>query len=122
MTTSLAGTSWWWPYVVILVAGMLATQVWRWIGVLLAGRISADGPVFGWARMVATAIIGALGGQLVLQPQGALQIVPIWLRLVSIAVGLLVLWRFWRRPAALTTGLIATLIVMVSGYVAFGPA
>ena len=122
MSTSLAGAAWWWPYVIILVAGALATQVWRWTGVLLAGRLSPDGAIYIWARLVATAIIAALAGQLILQPQGALQIVPVWLRLVAVGAGLLVLWRFWRRGAALTLGLIAALVVLAVCYVAFGPA
>ncbi len=122
MSTGLAGSPWWWPYVVILVAGALATQVWRWLGVLLAERLSPDGAVFTWARMVATAIIGALAGQLILQPQGALQIVPIWLRLIAIAIGLVVLLRFRAHPASLTLGLIVALAVMGGGYVILGPA
>ena len=110
------------PYVVILVAGALATQVWRWLGVLLAGRLSPTGAIFVWSRMVATAIIAALAGQLILQPQGALQVVPIWLRIVSLGFGLVVLWRFRSRGAALTLGLFAALVVMAAGYIAFGPA
>ncbi len=122
MSTSLAGASWWWPYIVILVAGALSTQVWRWLGVLLAGRLSPDGAIFTWARMVATAIIGALAGQLILQPQGALQIVPVWLRLVAIVIGLVVLLRFRAHPASLTLGLVVALAAMGIGYLAFGPA
>ena len=121
MSTSLAGSPWWWPYVVILVAGALATQIWRWLGVLLAGRLSPTGAIFTWARMVATAIIAALAGQLILQPQGALQIVPAWLRIVAIVVGFVVLWRFRAHGAALTLGLVAALIVMSAGYLIVGP-
>lgn len=34
--------AWWWPYVFILVAGWLATDSWRFLGVYLGGRISED--------------------------------------------------------------------------------
>lgn len=121
VSASLAGSAWWWPAVVILVAGCLATQVWRWLGVLLSGRVSPTGALFAWARLVATAIIGALAAQLIVQPQGALQIVPLWLRLASVGAGLAVMVALWGRPSNLSVGLLAALGVMTVGYLAFGP-
>lgn len=122
MSASLAGSAWWWPTVVVLVAGCLATQIWRWLGVLLSGRVSPTGAFFAWARLVATAIIAALAAQLIVQPQGALQIVPLWLRLVSVGAGIGVLAALWAKPSALSVGLLMSLAVMALGYAVFGPA
>ena len=36
---------WWWPYAMIVVAGWLATDVWRWLGVLFSGRLRDAEPI-----------------------------------------------------------------------------
>jgi hypothetical protein len=34
--------AWWWPYAFIAVAGWLATDIWRWLGVLIGNRLKED--------------------------------------------------------------------------------
>ena len=40
--------AWWWPYLFILIAGFAATDVWRFLGVYLGGRVSEDSELLGW--------------------------------------------------------------------------
>lgn len=79
--------TWWWPFVMILVAGWLATDVWRWLGVFAGGRLREDGELLIWVRCVATALVAGVISKLVLFPQGVLADTPLLLRLAAAAVG-----------------------------------
>lgn len=81
------GDAWWWSYVMILVAGWLATDVWRWIGVFAGGRLREDGELLIWVRCVATALVAGVISKLILFPDGALAETPLWLRLASSVFG-----------------------------------
>ena len=37
-----------WPFVFIAIAGWLATDIWRWLGVLLGNRIAQDSAWLIW--------------------------------------------------------------------------
>lgn len=78
---------WWWPYLFILIGGWLATDIWRFLGVYLGGRIveNSDGIVF--VRCVATALVAAVIGNLVIFPSGALADTPVLLRIIAMAAG-----------------------------------
>ena len=78
-----AGDIWWWPYVMILVAGWLATDVWRWLGVFASGRMREDSEVMVFVRCVATALVAGVIAKLILFPTGALDNAPMALRIVS---------------------------------------
>jgi hypothetical protein len=45
----------WWTYIVIIVAGFLATDIWRWLGVLVGNRLDEDSEALHWVRAVAAA-------------------------------------------------------------------
>ena len=47
--------AWWWPYLFILVAGFAATDVWRFLGVYLGGRVRDDSDILVLVRAIATA-------------------------------------------------------------------
>lgn len=79
--------AWWWPYLFILVAGWLATDFWRYLGVYLGGRISDDSPVLVLVRTVATALVAGVIGKLIVFPGGALAEAPLALRIGAVAVG-----------------------------------
>ncbi|WP_108876041.1 AzlD domain-containing protein [Roseibium album] len=87
MTEGLIRETWWWPYVMILVAGWLATDVWRWIGVFASGRLREDSELLIWVRCVATALVAGLISKLILFPQGILSETPMWLRIAATGVG-----------------------------------
>tara|TARA_R110002020_G_scaffold35743_5_gene107807 strand:- start:4403 stop:4756 length:354 start_codon:yes stop_codon:yes gene_type:complete len=79
--------AWWWPYVFIAIAGWLATDIWRWLGVLVGNRLKQDSAALTWVRAVATALLAAVIAKLILYPTGELATVPVALRVVAAAAG-----------------------------------
>jgi len=71
----------------ILIAGWLATDVWRWIGVFAGGKLREDSELLIWVRCVATALVAGLISKLILFPQGILAETPMWLRLAASVFG-----------------------------------
>ncbi|MDO1585135.1 AzlD domain-containing protein [Rhizobium oryzicola] len=76
-----------WTYIVIAVAGWLATDIWRWLGVLLGNRLDEDSEALQWVRAVATALVMAVTSKLVFFPTGTLAHSPLWLRVGSLGIG-----------------------------------
>lgn len=76
------------PYLTIVLIAAIPTHIWRWLGVLFAGRLSEDSEVFRWIKAVATALVSGLIAQLILFPKGVLADVPMGLRVASVAVGM----------------------------------
>ncbi|MCY0094823.1 AzlD domain-containing protein [Hoeflea ulvae] len=87
MSGYAAFDAWWWPYVFIAVAGWLATDIWRWLGVLIGNRLKQDSALLTWVRAVATALLAAVIAKLILYPTGELNNVPMALRLLAVSVG-----------------------------------
>ena len=77
----------WWPYLFILLAGVLATEVWRWLGVIAGGALKENSQAFIWVRSVATALVAAVVGQLILFPSGELAATSVWLRVAAAGLG-----------------------------------
>jgi hypothetical protein len=77
----------WWPYLFILIAGTLATEVWRWLGVVAGGALRDDSQALIMVRACATALVAAVVGQLILFPAGELAVTPAWLRVAAAALG-----------------------------------
>jgi hypothetical protein len=77
----------WWPYVFILLAGWVATDTWRWLGVLVGDRLRQDSESLTWVRAVATALVAGVIGSLILFPTGALAAAPVALRVGAAGVG-----------------------------------
>lgn len=76
-----------WPYVVIIVAGWLATDMWRWLGVVAGNRLQEGSEALNWVRAVATALVMAVTAKLVVFPSGMLETSPLWLRLAAAGIG-----------------------------------
>jgi hypothetical protein len=85
--TFFAVDAWWWPYLFILLAGWLATDAWRFLGVYLGGRIAEDSELLVAVRALATALVAAVIGNLIVFPSGALAAVALELRLLAVAAG-----------------------------------
>lgn len=103
----------WWPYVFVLVAGFLATEIWRWAGVLVGGRLSEDSAFVGWIRAVATALVAGVIAKLVLEPSGSLADAPVVLRIAAAAVGF-ACWSVTRRN--LVAGIAAAEAALLGGW------
>lgn len=77
-------------YLALLVLACgLSTYLWRGLGVLLSGRISAGGEFFTWAGCVAYAMIAGLTVRILLLPTGTLAATPLWARMIACAIALL---------------------------------
>ena len=76
-----------WPYLALVVAGFLPSEVWRWLAVALARGLDERSEIVTWVRAVATAILAGVIAKLTLFPPGALAEVPAAARLASVAAG-----------------------------------
>jgi hypothetical protein len=85
--TYFSSDQWWWPFLFILVAGWLPTDIWRFLGVALGGRMEEGSDLLVLVRAVATALVAAVVGNLVVFPGGALAATSLVLRVGSALVG-----------------------------------
>ncbi len=104
---------WWWPYVMIVVAGWLATDIWRWLGVLVGARLREDSEILMWVRAVATALVAGVISRLILFPTGALAASPMSLRIAAAAIGFTA-FLFSRQKVVV--GVLTAEAVLVSGW------
>lgn len=106
--------AWWWPYLFILIAGWLATDSWRFLGVYLGGRLSEQSDLLVLVRCVATALVAAVIANLIVFPAGPLADTAIGLRVFSASVGFAAF--LWFRKNVLV-GIVVTEIVLLAGMV-----
>ncbi|MGE0499894.1 MAG: AzlD domain-containing protein [Rhizobiaceae bacterium] len=110
--TFTAIDAWWWPYAFILFAGWLATDTWRYLGVVFGGRIADDSEILVLVRCVATALVAGVIGNLIVFPGGALADAPLALRIGAAALGFMVYLLVGKR---MLIGIAAGEIVLVAG-------
>ncbi len=108
---------WWWPYAMIVIAGWLATDVWRWLGVLVSGRLREDSELMIFIRSVATALVAGVISKLVLFPAGALESAPVLLRLAAAASGFAAFLMLGQR---VIVGVLAAEVVLIGGWLLLG--
>lgn len=102
----------WWPYVVIVVGGWLATDIWRWLGVLAGSRLDERSEALRWVRSVATALVMAVTAKLIVFPTGTLESSPLWLRLGALAIGLAA---FFAARLHVGAGVVAAVLSLALG-------
>jgi hypothetical protein len=110
--TFTAIDAWWWPYIFILIAGWAATDTWRFLGVFLGGQLSQDSPTLILVRCIATALVAAVIGNLIIFPSGALVGVSVWLRIAAAAAGFAAYLRMGR---SILIGIVAAESVLMAG-------
>lgn len=76
-----------WPYVVLLLVGVLPNEAFRLAGVALARAVDERSQIFVWVRHVATALLAALIAKLLFSPASLLATVPLAFRLGAMALG-----------------------------------
>lgn len=74
----------WMALVLIIVGAVLPTEIWRWLGLVIGGRINPRSDVLFFVRATATGIIAAFVARAVLFPVGVLANVPVWLRVAAL--------------------------------------
>jgi hypothetical protein len=104
--------AWWWPFLFILVAGWLATDSWRFLGVYFGGRISEDSDLLVLVRAVATALVAAVIGNLIIFPSGALAVTPLGLRMGAAVLGFAAYLFLGKR---VLVGIVVAEAVLVAG-------
>ncbi|TCD13222.1 AzlD domain-containing protein [Oricola cellulosilytica] len=107
--------AWWWPFVFILFAGWLATDIWRFAGVLLGRKLSDTSDAFILVRSVATALVAAVIARLILFPSGALGETTLLLRVGAAAIGFLA---FMAGGQRIGVGVGVSLVVLLGGMAA----
>ena len=98
-------------YLTLFLAGFLATEMWRWLGLAAGSRLDVGGAPFRWVRAVATALVSGLVARMVLFPAGALAEVALLVRLVAFAGGV-ALFLLFRRNVAAGVGAGAALLMV----------
>lgn len=101
-----------WTYIVIAFAGFLATDIWRWLGVLAGSRLNEQSEALYWVRAVATALVMAVTAKLIVFPTGTLSHSPLWLRLAAVLIGFAVFLATGRKVAI---GVIVPIAILVAG-------
>lgn len=107
-----------WTFIVIAVAGFVATDVWRWLGVLTGNRLNEESEALHWVRAVATALVMAVTAKLIVFPTGALAGSPLWLRLAAAGIGFALFLASGKKVAI---GVIAPIAILMLGLVALSP-
>lgn len=79
-----------WPYLLVILAGFLPTEVWRSLAVVFARGLDEDSEALILVRAVATALLAAVVARLVLLPPGELEAVPLFVRIGAVVAGFLV--------------------------------
>ena len=96
----------------LLMLCLLGTFLLRALGVVGAGRLEQDTPLFRWVGCVAFAIAAGLMAKILFLPSGVLAESALSSRLGGVAVGLLVFFAFQRRILlSLAAGLSSFLLI-----------
>jgi branched-subunit amino acid transport protein len=96
----------------LLLLAPLGTFLLRGVGVVGAGQLQQDTPLFRWIGCVAFAIAAGIMAKILFIPSGALSEASLIARLGGAAVGLLIFFSFGRRILwGLGGGLLAFLLL-----------
>ncbi len=82
---------------VIVIGSIFATYVWRYFGAVFSQKINPDSALFKWVTCVSYAMLGGLISRMVFMPIGPLEVVPGWIRISGIAVGLIAFFLFKKQ-------------------------
>jgi hypothetical protein len=110
--TFWSNEAWWWPFLFILVAGWLATDAWRFLGVYFGGRISENSDFLVLVRAVATALVAGVIGNLIVFPSGALADTALALRIGAAVIGFVAYLATGKR---VLVGIVIAEIVLIIG-------
>lgn len=85
-----------WPYLIVILAAFLPSEIWRWAAVFLSRGLSDQDERIVWVRTVAASLLTCVVVKLLLVPTGALTHVPLGLRLGALFAGVGVSLAFQR--------------------------
>ena len=102
---------------VLLIFGVLPSEIWRVFGFLAGRSIDEGAEILVWVRAVATAIVGCVVMQVLIVPPGALATVPASVRFSAFAAGF-VIYLLVRR--SILAGVIGAEAILLGGKWLFG--
>lgn len=109
--------AWWAPYLFIAIAGWIATDLWRWLGVIAGNKLREDSEALSWVRAVATALVMAVTAKLIVFPTGTLAESPMWLRIGAAGFGFAAFLACGQR---VIVGVAVPIILLASGMFMLG--
>jgi Branched-chain amino acid transport protein (AzlD) len=101
-----------WPYFVLILVGYLPNEIWRVLGLVLARGLDEDSEVVVWSRAVATAILAGVIAKLILFSTGALDTIPLSVRVAAAVCGFLA-FLAWKR--SVFVGVVAGELALLLG-------
>ncbi|SMC67088.1 AzlD domain-containing protein [Rhizobium sp. RU36D] len=104
-----------WPFVVIAIGGWLATDLWRYLGVVAGNRLDEESEALRWVRAVATSLVMAVTAKLIVFPSGMLESSPLWLRLGAAGLGFLA---FLAAGQKVAVGVVVSMALLIAGLLA----
>lgn len=96
----------------LLLAGFLPNEIWRFIGFVVGGKIREDSEALVWVRAVSSAILAGVIAQILIAPPGALATVPAIVRFGSVAVGFAV---YLATRKSVFAGVVAGELLVLAG-------
>ena len=76
------------PYLLLLLAAILPTGMWRLAGVVAGRSLDGNSPLLDWVRLVSVSLLAAVVAKLLVSPGGALVAVPALARYAAVAAAL----------------------------------
>lgn len=101
-----------WPYLFILIAGVIATDMWRWLGVVAGRRLDENSELFIWVKATATALVAGVIAKQIIYPSGVLADSSAALRVGAASIGFVVFLLAGKR---MIFGIAAALAVLAAG-------
>ncbi len=97
---------------ILLLVALLAHEPFRWAGLYLGRGLDPNSEIFVWVRSVATALVAGLVTRLVLFPVGALEAIPLAIRVTAFAAGIAIFLATGRHLGAGVFGSAAILLAL----------
>ena len=82
---------------ILFLSAVLATYIWRFFAVMISHRIEANHPIVEWFTCLSYGIIAALVAKILFLPSGLLDLVPLWQRLVPMALAFIGFYLLGKR-------------------------
>ncbi|MCZ8314779.1 AzlD domain-containing protein [Phreatobacter sp.] len=76
------------PYIALLLVGVLPSEIWRWMALVVGRGLDETSEILVWVRAVATATLAAVVAKLAFFPGGALADLPTGWRVAAFVIGL----------------------------------
>ena len=94
-----------------LFLAIFATFLWRFLGLILANRISSNGLLMSWINAVAYSMVAGVVMLILVKPTGILLTASLSARLSGLLFGFVIIYVFRNIPLAILFGIGVFLVV-----------